>query len=370
MIKTISILYKTTTTGKIQRWEIQVDGDKYRTVVGKDGGKLITNEWTKCEPKNIGKANETTAEEQALKEVEAQIKKKIESGYVSNIKKVGKAKFFEPMLAHNWKDYKDEVNYPLFVQPKLDGIRCIITKDGMFSRNGKPIISAPHIFELIKLYVFKDYPNIVLDGELYNHDLKFNFNKIVSLVKKTKPTDEDLDESAKLIQFWCYDLVDTNNKDLPFSERTKLVQKLNVVDNIYVTVSTQVVSNQKELEWYYDKMLEADYEGMIIRNANSKYENKRTKNLLKRKEFIDEEYKILDVIEGIGNRTGTAGYMLFETVTGKKFKSNIKGDFDYLKDLLKNRRKLIGKLATIKYFKLTPDGVPRFPFVISIRDYE
>ena len=91
---------------------------------------------------------------------------------------------------------------------------------------------------------------------------------------------------------------------------------------------------------------------------------------MKRKDFIDSEFKILDIVEGEGNRTGMAGYMNFQTDDNKPFKSNVKGNFEYLADVLKNKNKLIGKLATIKYFSLTPDGIPRFPYVTSIRDYE
>ena len=85
---------------------------------------------------------------------------------------------------------------------------------------------------------------------------------------------------------------------------------------------------------------------------------------------MDEEFKIVDIVEGIGNRSGTAGFMSFLNKDGIPFKSNIKGSFEYLGELLKNKKALIGKLATIKYFNLTPDGIPRFPFVTSIRDYE
>jgi len=74
--------------------------------------------------------------------------------------------------------------------------------------------------------------------------------------------------------------------------------------------------------------------------------------------------------EGIGNRAGTIGHFEFETADGIGFSSNVKGNFEYLASLLKQVDNLVGKAATIKYFSLTPDGVPRFPYVIAIRDYE
>ena len=115
--------------------------------------------------------------------------------------------------------------------------------------------------------------------------------------------------------------------------------------------------------------METGYEGQMVR-LDSIYENKRSKSLLKRKEFRDEEFQILDVIEGDGNKSGMAASMLLCNDRDQKFNSNIKGDRTYLRELLKNKDSLIGKRATVKYFNLTPDGIPRFPYVIAIRDYE
>ena len=119
----------------------------------------------------------------------------------------------------------------------------------------------------------------------------------------------------------------------------------------------------------YGEWIDQGYEGQMIR-LNEPYENKRSKTLLKRKDFQDGEYTILGWREGVGNRAGTIGHFKFETKDGIEFSSNVKGNFEYLADLLKQADDMIGKQATIKYFSLTPDGVPRFPYVIAIRDYE
>ena len=191
-------IYKKTKTGKIQEWTIEVKGNKYRTISGHTDGEKIVNEWTDCDVKNAGRSNATTPEEQAIKEAEAKRKQKLEAGYFEDIKNIDKKQFFEPMLAHKYGDY--DIVFPLYSQPKLDGIRCIVTKDGMFSRNGKKIISAPHIRENLEGF-FKKYPNAILDGELYCDKLANDFNKICSLVKRTKPTDEELEESAETIEY-------------------------------------------------------------------------------------------------------------------------------------------------------------------------
>jgi ATP-dependent DNA ligase len=236
----------------------------------------------------------------------------------------------------------------------------------MFSRNGKPIISAPHIRESLS-EVFDVYPELILDGELYADKFANDFNKIVSLVKKTKPTDADLKESKKNIQYWIYDLP---NDSLTFGERCYALDELfdtelESFEKHCVLVETDTCNNEDEVMELYGEYVDKGFEGQMLR-TNGKYENKRSKNLMKHKSFIDEEYTIKGIVEGEGNRTGTAGYMVFETTDGKPFKSNVKGTWEETAEMLKNKKQLIGKQATIKYFNLTPDGIPRFPYVINI----
>ncbi len=169
-------IYKATKGGKTQEWTIEVVGNKYRTISGQTDGKKVTNEWTVVYGKNEGKANATTDKEQCMKEAIAKRTKKLESGYFENIKHIHKQQYFEPMLAAKWEDYKNKVEYPLYSQPKLDGIRCIVTKDGMFSRNGKEIISAPHIRESLDK-LFKHEPHTILDGELYADKFANDFKR-------------------------------------------------------------------------------------------------------------------------------------------------------------------------------------------------
>jgi DNA ligase-1 len=361
----LETIYKATNSGKTQEWTIEVVGNKYRTISGQTDGKKITNEWTVVYGKNEGRANATTDKEQCMKEAIAKRTKKLESGYFEDMKNIYMEQYFEPMLAAKWEDYKDKLTYPIYSQAKLDGIRCILTKDGMFSRNGKPIISAPHIFDSVKP-LFETNPDLIFDGELYADKFANDFNKIVSLVKKTKPTADDLKESKELIEYHIYDLPSSDKNfiqrayDLAilFETRSELHPHCRIVET-YKVPSEDVVTE------LYEKYVEEGYEGQMLR-LDGKYENKRSKNLLKHKSFVDEEYTILDICEGEGNRTGTAGYMVFQTAEGKPFKSNVKGTWDETAEMLKSKNELIGKQATIKYFNLTPDGIPRFPFVINI----
>ena len=361
----LETVYKKTKTGATQEWTIEIVGNKYRTHSGQVGGQITTNSWTIVYGKNIGKTNETTDNEQAMLEAVAKRKKRLESGFFENIKHIHKQQYFEPMLASKWEDSKDKITYPIFSQPKLDGIRCIVTKDGMFSRNGKPIISAPHIRESLS-EVFEVYPDMVLDGELYADKFANDFNKIVSLVKKTKPTDADLKESKKNIQYWIYDLPDNG---IQFGDRCDRLHDLfGAFDSFSkhcIEVETTLCMSEDDVIDLYEEYVDAGFEGQMLR-LNGKYENKRSKNLMKHKSFIDEEYTIKGIVEGEGNRTGTVGYMVFETPDGKPFKSNVKGTWEETAEMLKNKKQLIGKQATIKYFNLTPDGIPRFPYVTNI----
>jgi DNA ligase-1 len=358
----LSTIYKTTKGGKVQEWTIEVVMNRYRTISGQTDGKKVVSEWTEVYGKNEGRANATTDNEQAIKEAEAKRKLKLERGYFENIKHINKKQYFEPMLAGKWEDRKDKIQYPIYSQPKLDGIRCIVTKDGMFSRNGKEIISAPHIRESLDKF-FTHNPDLILDGELYADKFANDFNTIVSLVKKTKPTAHDLKQSAKNIEYHVYDIPSV---DETFDGRLEALNELvQYFPKCVKLVETHIVKNEDEVTEWYENYVERGYEGQMLR-TDGVYENKRSKNLLKHKSFIDEEYTILDIVEGEGNRSGTAGYFVFETKDGKRFKSNVKGTWEETAGMLKNKKKLIGKEATVKYFNLTPDGIPRFPYVINI----
>jgi DNA ligase-1 len=388
-------LYKKTTVGKIQTWQIITDSDKYRTISGQQDGKKIQNKWTTCKPKNVGRANATTGEEQAVKEAVAKHDKKLESGYHLNVKNIDKKRFYEPMLAQDFKnknrnkevmteigseaDNTTGFGAAVFSQPKLDGIRCIAMREGLFTRTGKEIVAVPHISEALEPF-FELYPNAVLDGELYNHKYKDDFNQIIHLVRKVKTTEESLAESKEKIQYHIYDTPVIGNgewamseKDL-FSDRTSKLAR--AFANLYrepsphlVAVETTEVKGREHLDELYGEYTEHGYEGQMVR-LDGPYENKRSPKLLKRKDFVDEEYTILGYEEGKGNRAGTVKHFKFENKNGKGFHSNVKGSFEYLTELLEKADELIGKEATVKYFNLTPDGVPRFPYVIAIRDYE
>ena len=364
-------LYKQTSTGAIQQWTIVQENDQYYTVSGQVDGKMVTSKPTTCKPKNVGKKSETTGVQQAISETNSKIKLKLDEGYVYDINDVkASAEIFTPMLAKEYNKFKHKVKFPCAAQPKFDGVRSNVDEEkGQLSREGRPQLSAPHLLEAIRPILDS---NVVVDGELYNHELKYDFDRIISLARRSKPTAEDLAESAKDLQYHIYDIFFKNDPDMLFFERYKIlsIYLSNLNNPSIVLCETIICHNEAELDAAYDKFLEAGYEGMMIRN-NVAYQQKRTEHLLKRKEFQDAEFEILDIIEGQGNRSGMAGTLLLKlNGNGDTFNSSAIGGEEYYKELLTNKDKYIGKLATVKFQNYTPAGVPRFPTIKAIRDYE
>ena len=275
---------------------------------------------------------------------------------------------FKVMLAHPVG--KKEFDKDSFIQPKLDGVRCYITYHGAFSRNHKRFMNAQHILdELIPL--FTKYPHIVLDGELYNHKYKDNFNKIISLVRKQTPSDAERNE-AKVIQFHNYDIVETSPYiKRSFKQRKDMINDLNWEFNLKYckTVEAHEVSIIESATEWHKRFLELGYEGSILRN-NKPYENKRSYNLQKFKDFHDTEATIIGWVEGKGKRTGTIGKFLARDADGNEFGMPVMDKMPILEKMYDIAEWYIGKTATFTYFQRTPSGSYRHPLFKSIRNYE
>lgn len=358
-MKTFETLYKKDSKGKVREWRMEVQGDAYRTVAGLADGQQVTSEWKIAHPKNIGKANGTTGEEQAIAEVEALYKKRLEREYHLSVNDINTARFFKPMLATSWEKRVSKIKFPIWFQPKLDGIRCITNKDGMFSREGKKFVSVPHIEESLKSF-FAQYPDAVLDGELYNHDLKDDFNEIVSIVKKTKPTAEDLAKSKEIAQYHVYDFPSVDSTFLDRYDALDLVQ-CDYVMKVY-TVECKIAF---DADLAYNEALAAGYEGGIYR-FDEEYQQKRSNFLIKRKEFEDAEFKILRIEEGQGNWAGYAKRVVFQNDDGREVGSGLKGNRELCRKVLLEADQYIGGEVTVQFFTRTPDGVPRFPIAKAL----
>ena len=283
----------------------------------------------------------------------------------------------KPMLAHKYNP--DKFQYPGYIQPKLDGVRCIFTKDGAFSRTGKQFMNVSHL-EYDLHPIFARYPDLMLDGELYNHDLKDDFEKIISLVRKTKPTDEHRGEAADLVQYHIYDIYNDSNKGMWFSTYTKRLNMIKSIESslsfkqsksLYVIDTDAVVDEDTAREFHQDYLAKG-YEGSILRDPTAHYKNTRSYGLMKFKDFDDAEATIIGYEMGQGKRYGTLGKFIMQDDEGIQFGCPPGKGYNYedLADMAKNITDYIGERATFTYFQRTKAGSYRHPLFKCIRNYE
>lgn len=374
-------LYKIDSKGKVREWNITVNiGGAYTVTHGARGGAMQSTT-VQCEQKNVGKANETSLNEQAMLEAESKWKKQQDKGYrpqagpIINgaVEKTNleDAKRHLPMLAKAFKDYSHKVTFPCYYQPKLDGIRCVsfVDSDGivnLLSRKGKPFGLLPHIGQAV-LEALKGNEEWVLDGELYSDTL--GFDEITSIVRKGKIEDPRASE----IHYHIYDCF-SDSRDLRqacFEKRSKQVAKMLAGRaKPLVKVHTDLLSSEDEVALKLKEYEDKGYEGIMIRNVNGIYENdRRSENLQKVKSFTDDEFVVVGCNEGIGKFEGM-GIFVCKTKGGALFSVMPMGSAEQRKEYYANRAKYVGEMLTVKFFEYSKDGVPRFPIGVTFRNYE
>lgn len=367
-------LYSLNSNGSIQQWTISVENNVITKEYGQVGGKIQTTSDVVKKGKNIGRSNETTPDDQALLEAKAQWEKKLKSGYVKSQKdaknNIVDKKFveggIEPMLAHKFKDHANKIVYPAFAQPKLDGIRCIaMIVDGtatLWTRTRKPITGVPHIIKDLEQKFATT--TITFDGELYNHSYKNKFEEIVSFVRQETPK-----TGHEVVQYHIYDIVDNKKtfeqRDAELHDLRKSVLQLPTL----IFVETFTVKDDVALMFLFDSWRKTGYEGAMVRNADSLYENKRSYGLQKIKEFDDAEFKIVGVQAGRGRMSECAIFTCKQN-DGAEFNCKMEGSLEELKEILLKPKSVLGKKLTVRYQGLTNGNLPRFPIGVCIRDYE
>ena len=271
------------------------------------------------------------------------------------------------MLAHKYNE--DKADYPAFIQPKLDGVRCLFTAKGAFSRANNQFMNVDHIEKALKPFFAKN-PTAILDGELYNHGLKDDFEKIISLVKKKKPTDADKAEAAELVQYHVYDIASMTIGT--YSTRLSYITTNLTYTYPICKVETKVVMDFDEAKNYHAKNLTRGYEGSIYRSFAGKYKGTRSWDLMKFKDFHDAEAHIIGYEEGKGKREGTLGKFIMQDDYGNEFGCPPGKGYDYkaLTNMLNNIHDYIGQYATFTYFERTKAGSYRHPHYKAIRNYE
>ena len=369
VIHETDILYKKTSTGKIQQWRAWVestdDGFLLKVESGQTDGQKTE---TAGRVINEGK-QKRSAREQAIFEATSKVNKKRDEAYFDTVEQAQNEVKLLPMLAHSFTKRKHNITYPAIVQRKFDGVRClaILNADGtvkLMSRKGKEF---PHLNHVRKsIATANSDTNLVIDGELYSDTL--TFQELVGLVRRVtlKPGNDKQMLEVSLRVYDCIDL----QKEPDFVERYEVIKRITADAEYLSLVENTFVSKEAEIHKAQAKFVEEGYEGAMVRNLTGAYAiGKRSANLQKVKTFLDGEYLIVGFTQGTGNETGCVIWEC-HTPAGQPFGVRPRGTQEDRKVLFQNGSDYIGQQLTVRYQELTDDGVPRFPVGIAIRDYE
>lgn len=329
-------------------------------------GKVTRREY-QAQAKNVGRSNMTTCLEQAQLELDSRTNKQLDKGYVerqedATTPSTNTLGLEKPMLAQPLEKVKPtDIDWDqAYIQPKLDGHRAI-WKDGMFySRQGKRL-HLPYIEDELRMYGLDD---LHLDGEIYIHGK--TLQEISSLIKRNQ-------EGSDALVFHIYDIVDPR----PYQERHREIwlrfMELDEAPPTLDLVQTLKVSTFEELQRHHEGHLTAGYEGTMLRWGNQGYQDgKRSKHLLKMKNFSDAEFEIIGVEEGkpyvAPHGTYRVPVWLCQAPYGQTFTVTGQGDMHEKHALWESRDQHIGKQLTVKYHYLSKLGIPQLPVALRFRD--
>ena len=363
-------LFKKASGNKISTWQIWVEESTIFTRSGFVGHKMRETKDVIKAGKNLGKKNETSPHDQAILEAQSKVEKQIDRGYVFDVADA-KAGIIDreiqggyyPMLAHSYEKHAAKIVFPCFVQPKLDGLRATYHDGRFFSRMRKPF---PELTHLSKALADMNLGHLKLDGELYNHDYRENFEDLISAVKKNGPNTKD-------VQYHLYDV----NIPGDYAKRLLTLEHISALigDSAIRVVETRYVKTPAELVKAYEDFMEQGYEGAMLRNRAGEYlEQKRSYDLQKLKEFQDDEFKVVGISEGRGSLTGHAAAFVcvIDDEHGKRqFEAKLKGKnvTEFLKRCFEDPRLWKGKKLTVQYQGFTrKNRVPRFPVGLRFRE--
>ena len=380
VIKQTALLESESRIGKKKFWRkeaVQIGKDFFVRSeywqVSKDGKEESKHTFATphiVKPTNVGRANERNAKEQALFQLESDFKKQMDSGYHLVGKKII-TEVILPMKANKFFDIKKnkekKISYPVYGQYKFNGVRDLNKSSvGSWSRKGK--FWDERCVEHLKF----DTKGLTVDGELMLPHANNTFQESMAAVKKFRTKDEIikgvLKPASKKLHYYIYDVV---IEGMGFKERYAELKKLSKSFPKQVHLAkTVLLKNRKEVEDFLDKAIDLGYEGIILRTMDGEYEiNNRSNSLLKYKRFIDEEFEIVDIVSGEGRDKGCAIFIC-KTKKGLTFKVNPEGSDAKRREYYRDRKKLIGKLATVRFQAWTDEGKPYIATMVEVRDYE
>jgi len=366
-------LYHEGKSGKLYSWSIWSEGAdivaEYGTV---EGEKSLTRKTAKG--KNAGKANETTPEEQAVKEIKAQWKKKLKKKY-SETEEQAREIVFLPMLANNFLKLKKPITYPVDVQRKLEGIRCLAHWEkgnpevSLMSRGGEPL-NIKHISDELKSLLPK---GVVLDGEIYSHGL--SQQQVNRLWKKHKEVgDPECPGGSIQLELRAYDTFTMDGLDVLWLKRRENLAQLNytwMAGAKHINMLPyDTIYSEEELFEKLDQFEKEGYEGAIIRKHDGLYElGFRSDGLRKLKNFMDEEFTIISHGEADGNDKGTVLWVC-ENKDGNEFGVRPMGTRERRREYFEHATEYYDRWLTVKFQSYTDDNIPQFPVGVAIREPE
>lgn len=387
LFHTFPTLFGKEKNGKIKVWTAAVyeNSDNHTAfsliTFGQEDGKMQETRRDTLSGKNLGKKNETTPLQQCMAETERKWKDKVEKeGYNVSLddekKQEEAATVIYPMLAHTFdpttnQKKKKGITFPCLVQPKIDGLRCVMYLDAATnrvvcqSRTGGTFVTVSHIADAVRPLLIA-HPNWALDGELYTH--MYPFEELAGLIKKTKLKQEDL-ERLKLVQYHVYDAICRTDSALTFEQRwTWIRQHVPTDDDHIVQVLTEEVSDIGSFRDAFSVYVADAWEGIMLRNKAGVYaQNFRSNDLQKYKEFLEDEFPIVDFREAEGRDHGTVIWVC-RTKEGTDFAVRPRGTLEQRRQWLKDAPKYIDKLLTVIFQEWSDHRVPRFPVGKDIRD--
>ena len=351
--KEFSVLFKKDAKGRMRYYDVKKYDDGYKTIsgiLGMDSSRKVEDH-----PVTFGLASRSKQEQIDLR-VNAIINRRKDQGWSNTIEEAEKGStnqlgFLRPMTAHKYEKGKiDLEGKTTFVQRKYNGHRCLITnhqgENIAYSRGGKLITS---IKEILRDMVIP--PGVTIDGELYCHG--WSLQKISSAVRKRQ-------EETNQLRFMCYDII----ADMPYSFRMDAIQQNITFCERSTFVETAVCFGEYDPYILMKTFIAEGYEGAMIRTNDAGYEHgKRSKSLLKVKDFLDDEFKVVDITSSVD------GWAILTCIhRDLTFDCSAPGTHEQKKEVLQNKEKYLGKYVTVKYPEFTDKGIPSQPVAVAWRE--
>lgn len=364
MSKKYPTLYATDNHDNIRIWFMEQDGARYRSISGlQDSESRVSSGWTTATVKNAGKSNATSESEQATSEILSKYERKKKTGYNEDVRKAktGPA-YVEPMLALSLKKRLKKLIFPGMLDRKYNGGRVVTTDEGPKSRKGEDWLTIPHIYESVSP-LFTKYPDLVLDGEGYNHEYRYKLNDLMSILRKQEKsiTPEVLEQSKQMVRYYVYDGYGFEGitEETGCRERREALKKLLKGYEYVVVADYTMVSTLEEAYKVYQSYVDDGYEGAMFRHTNSPYSHTRSADLLKMKPEDDDEAIIVDITDATGNWIGAATNVTLKW-KDKEFDGVFTRDYATREKIYRERKEWIGKKVTFLYMGLTGLGTPNY----------